>query len=91
MAVLVNQSGGQFDLQRLFFQQVDHRSLGDRQIAHQFGCDLPHGAPGFDFVLIGVGVFDQRWRYPDFPQQLLLCACAQLRRRIADLLDQFTQ
>ena len=60
--------------QRFFFQQINGRGRGDRQIAHQLGGQLPQRLPGLDLVLVGIGVFHQRRGHADFPQQLLLGA-----------------
>ena len=75
--MLVNQRGGQFDLERLFFQQIDGRGRGDWQVAHQLGRNLPHRRAGFRFRTIGIGILHQRRRHPDFAQQLLLRARSQ--------------
>jgi hypothetical protein len=62
------------DTKIALLQKIDQWSWLDGQVAHQFGGNLPHGSPGLDFVLVGVGVFHQRWRDSDLPQEFMLGA-----------------
>ncbi len=62
MAMLVEQRGGEFDLEGLVFEQHDGGGRVDGQIAHQLGGGLREFAACFHFVAAGVGVLEQRRR-----------------------------
>ena len=91
VAVLVNQRSSQFHFQRLFSKQINDGACGDWQITHQLGSHLPQLTSGLEFVLVRIGVFHQRRRHSDFPQQFLFRALTQFRRSCANLLYQFPQ
>src|ERR1019366_2873253 len=59
----VEQRRGQFDFESLgTLDQIDDGRVGDGQVAENFGGGLGEVGTGLEFVVVGLGVLDQRGR-----------------------------